>query len=65
MNKFNEIKNLYKNNRKLFNTILLIVNIVLIFWQSIFSLISPSRSNVFLLLILIGTLLYQIIKDGS
>lgn len=65
MNKFNEIKNLYKNNRKLFNTILLIVNIVLIFWQSIFSLISPSRSSVFLLLILIGTLLYQIIKDGS
>lgn len=65
MNKFNEIKNLYKNNRKLFNTILLIVNIVLIFWQSIFSLISPSRSNVFLLLILIGTLLYQIIKDDS
>ncbi len=65
MNKFNEIKNLYKNNRKLFNTIILIVNIVLIFWQSIFSLISPSRSNVFLLLILIGTLLYQIIKDNS
>ena len=65
MNKFNEIKNLYKTNKKLFNTILLIVNIVLIFWQSIFSLISPSRSNVFLLLILIVSLLYQIIKDGS
>ena len=65
MNKFNEIKNLYKTNKKLFNTILLIVNIVLIFWQSIFSLISPSRANVFLLLILITSLLYQIIKDGS
>lgn len=65
MNKFNEIKNLYKTNKKLFNTILLTVNIVLIFWQSIFSLISPSRSNVFLLLILITSLLYQIIKDGS
>ena len=65
MNKFNEIKNLYKTNKKLFNTILLIVNIVLIFWQSIFSLTSPSRSNVFLLLILITSLLYQIIKDGS
>lgn len=65
MKKFNEIKDLYKNNRKLFNTIVLLVNIVLIFWQSIFSIISPSRSNVFLLLILIGTLLYLIIKDNS
>lgn len=65
MKKINEIKDLYKNNRKLFNTIILLVNIVLIFWQSIFSIISPSRSNVFLLLILIGTLLYLIIKDNS
>ncbi len=65
MNKLNEIKNLYKNNRKLFNTILLIVNIVLIFWQAIFTLISPSRTNVILMLLLIGSLVYQIVKDGS
>ncbi len=65
MNKLNEIKNLYKNNRKLFNTIILIVNVVLIFWQAIFTLISPGRTNVFLLLLLIGSLVYQIIRDGS
>lgn len=64
MDKLNEIKNLYKNNRKLFNIIILIVNIVLIFWQSIFALILPSRANVFLLLILIGALVYQLLKNS-
>lgn len=63
MDKLNEIKNLYKNNRKLFNVIILIVNVVLIFWQAIFSLILPSRVNIFILLILIGALGYQLIKN--
>jgi len=63
MNKLNEIKDLYKNNRKLFDIIILIVNIVLIIWQSIFALILPSRANIFILLILIGTLVYQLIKN--
>lgn len=63
MDKLNEIKSLYKNNRKLFNVILLIVNIVLIFWQAIFSLILPSRANIFILLLLIGALVYQLLKN--
>lgn len=63
MDKLNEIKNLYKNNRKLFNVIILIVNIVLIFWQAIFALILPSRANIFILLLLIGTLVYQLLKN--
>lgn len=63
MDKLNEIKSLYKNNRKLFNVIILIVNIVLIFWQAIFSLILPSRANIFILLLLIGALVYQLLKN--
>ena len=63
MNKLNEIKDLYKNNRKLFDIIILIVNIVLIIWQSIFALILPSRANIFILLLLIGALVYQLIKN--
>ena len=63
MNKLNEIKNLYKNNRNLFNMILLIVNIVLIFWQAIFTLILPSRANVLILLVLSGALVYQLVKN--
>lgn len=63
MNKLNDIKNLYKNNRNLFNIIILIVNIVLIFWQSIFALILPSRANILILLVLIGALCYQLIKN--
>ncbi len=63
MNKFNEIKDLYKNNRKLFDVIILVVNIVLIFWQAIFSLILPSRINILILLILIGFLIYQLVKN--
>ena len=64
MNKLNEIKDLYKNNRNLFNMIILIVNIVLIIWQSIFSLILPSRANILILLVLIGVLGYQLIKNS-
>lgn len=64
MNKLNEIKDLYKNNRNLFNMIILIVNIVLIIWQSIFSLILPSRANILILLVLIGALGYQLIKNS-
>lgn len=63
MNRLNEIKSLYKNNKKLFDIIVLIVNIVLIFWQAIFALILPSRINVFILLILIGLLVYQLVKN--
>lgn len=63
MNKLNEIKNLYKTNRKLFDMIILIVNVVLIFWQAIFSLIMPTRANIFILLILIGALVYQLVKN--
>lgn len=63
MNKLNDIKNLYKNNRNLFNMIILIVNIVLIFWQAIFALILPSRANIFILLVLIGALVFQLIKN--
>lgn len=65
MNKLNDIKNLYKNNRNLFNILLLLVNIVLIFWQSIFTLINPSRTNVILLLILISLLIYSLFKDTA
>lgn len=64
MDKLNEVKNLIKNNRKLFNVIILIVNIVLIFWQAIFALILPSRGNVFLLLLLIATLIFQLFKNS-
>ena len=63
MKKLNEIKDLYKNNRKLFDIIILIVNIVLIFWQTIFSLILPNRINIIILLILIGTFVYQLVKN--
>ena len=63
MNKFNDLKNLYKTNKKLFDLIILIVNVVLIIWQAIFSLIMPSRANVFILLILIGALVYQLVKN--
>ena len=63
MNKLNDIKNLYKTNKKLFDLIILIVNIVLIFWQSIFSLILPSRINILILLLLIGALVFQLIKN--
>ena len=52
MNKLNEIISLYKTNRKLFNIIVLTVNVVLIVWQAIFALVMPSRGNVILLIIL-------------
>lgn len=64
MNKLNEIINLYKTNRKLFNVIVLTVNVVLIVWQGIFALVMPSRGNVILLIILIGALLYQLFRDS-
>ena len=63
MKKFDDIKNLYKNNKNLFNDIILLLNIVLIFWQALFALISPNRLNVLILLILIGSLVYQLIKN--
>ena len=63
MKKFDDIKNLYKNNKNLFNDIIFILNIVLIFWQALFALISPNRLNVLILLILIGSLVYQLIKN--
>lgn len=63
MNKFNEFKNLYKQNRKLFNIVILVVNFLLFIWQSIVSLIVPSRLNIFILLILVILLLYQLVKD--
>lgn len=63
MNKFNEFKNLYKQNRKLFNIVMLVVNFLLFIWQSIVSLIVPSRLNIFILLVLVILLLYQLVKD--
>ena len=63
MNKFNEFKNLYKQNRKLFNIVILVVNFLLFIWQSIVSLIVPSRLTVFILLVLVILLLYQLVKD--
>lgn len=63
MRKLNEIKNLYKVNRKLFNTIILVVNFVFILWQAIVSLILPSRVNVFILLVLMGSLVFLLVKD--
>lgn len=63
MNKFNEFKNLYKQNRKLFNIVILVVNFLLFIWQSIVSLIVPSRLNIFVLLVLVILLLYQLVKD--
>ena len=64
MNKFKEIINLYKTNRKLFDVILLTVNIVLILWQCIFTLISPNRGNVILLILLVLALIYELFKDS-
>ena len=63
MNKLNDLKNLYKTNRKLFDLVILLVNTILIIFQAIFTLASPSRINVLLLLILIGFLVYQLIKN--
>lgn len=63
MRKLNEIKNLYKVNRKLFNTIILVVNFAFILWQAIVSLILPSRVNVFILLLLMGSLVFLLVKD--
>jgi len=63
MNKLNEIVNLYKTNRKLFNIIVLTVNVVLIVWQAIFALVMPSRGNVLLLIVLVGTLGFQLFRD--
>ena len=64
MNKFYEIKNLYKTNKKLFDDIILFINIALIFWQIIFTLILPSRINIIILLTLIGFFVYQLIKNS-
>ncbi len=64
MNKLNEIISLYKTNRKLFNIIVLTVNVVLIVWQAIFALVMPSRGNVILLIILIGALVFQLFRDS-
>lgn len=64
MNKLNELKNLYKNNRRLFDIIVFMVNATLIAWQAIFTLILPSRINIIILLVLIGSLVYQLIKDS-
>ena len=64
MNKIKEIKDLYKKNQKLFNVIFLVCNVVLIIWQAIFTLIMPGRINVFILLVLIGTLVYQLVKNA-
>lgn len=63
MNKLNEFINLYKTNKSLFNKIVFVVNIVLIFWQGLFSLITPSRGNILALFILISALVYQLIKN--
>lgn len=63
MNRLNDLKTLYKTNRKLFDIVLLLVNITLLVFQALFALVSPSRINVFLLLILIGSLVYQLIKN--
>ena len=64
MKKIREIKELYLKNQKLFNVIFLVCNVVLIIWQAIFTLIMPGRINVFILLVLIGTLVYQLIKNA-
>ncbi len=64
MNRINDLKELYKHNQKLFNVIILIVNVVLVFWQAIFTLVLPTRINVFILLVLISLLIYQLIKNA-
>ena len=63
MNRLKDLQNLYKSNRKLFNIIIFIVNIILVFLTALFTLIDPSRINVIILYILIGTLVYQLIKN--
>jgi len=65
MKKINEFKSMYKNNRPLFNMIIYVVMVVLIIWQSIFTLIIPTRSNIILLFILIGSFIYFYLKNES
>ena len=63
MNKFNDFINLYKTNRKLFNMVILFINAALIVWQILFTFIIPSRINLFILLLLIGALVFQLVKN--
>ncbi len=63
MNKIYELINLYKSDKKLFGLITVLVNACLIIWQSIFVLIVPSRGNILILFILIGALVFQLVKN--
>jgi hypothetical protein len=66
MDKFNKILDAYKNNRPLFNIIITFILGILIVWQTIFTLISPNRFNIFILLILIFSFGFFFLKiNGS
>lgn len=63
MNKLNEFKNIYKSNKPLFNTMIFFIMIFLIVWQTIFTLIMPTRVNIIILLILISSLIAFYFKN--
>lgn len=65
MNKLNEFKNIYKSNKPLFNTVILFVMAFLIVWQTIFTLIIPSRINIIILLALISGLIVFYFKNTT
>ena len=64
MNKLNEFKNIYKSNKPLFNTIILFVLSFLIVWQTVFTLIIPTRINIIILLLLISSLIAFYFKSS-
>ncbi len=53
MDKFNKILETYKNNKPLFNIVIVFLLAILIIWQTIFTLVSPNRFNIFILLVFI------------
>ena len=64
MNKLNEFKNIYKSNKPLFNTVILFVLSFLIVWQTVFTLIIPTRINIIILLLLISSLIAFYFKNS-
>ena len=64
MNKLNEFKNIYKSNKPLFNTVILFVLSFLIVWQTVFTLIIPTRINIIILLLLISSLIAFYFKSS-
>ncbi|MEG2457835.1 MAG: hypothetical protein RSB41_02985 [Bacilli bacterium] len=64
MKTLNDLKNMYKTNKPLFNMVIFVVLCVLILWQAIFSLILPNRINILILLTLFGGLVFFYFKNS-